>query len=473
MTMHAILLFLSTLLLSHFIPISAVTSRPRRQSSHDPKPSTHPHDPSLDPSQHYTSIHKKQQQSNPLEIETRFKATHADKKSSPSTPTNDALDLTTELTPDVTSRDVEAASDPRAVDLQKVKEALHSPEKFTASKIRALMKERKQLNKEMISGLPDPSTDVKYQQSIDGVDRIGAGFDASDGALKLPTLVWKAYMGDECAPGKTGRWCNTASMDNIFFNKQLPAAIAVTRETEAHSSVVRRVFTGTKDLASREAEEMSFRSPIGVMTQEQDVAMLREVQTHSDLMLARREQKLYTLKLYPFQSQAKDTAYVKSELLEAFLSTVGAAAEESGSSDSSSSSTDGSSTTTIPDCMLHDCMIRDERDDMPMTGCQFEGMKVSVPSCVDLNKKEQISLKEGCQSKFFLTLPKKLQSKTYTSTSNPACTTSKDIAQARAAGPTAAACSAYGVDLGTVCNANDMKRLGQFVSRWGKFFFPS
>ena len=110
-----------------------------------------------------------------------------------------------------------------------------------------------------------------------------------------------------------------ATVDNMFFNKQLPSAIAVTRETQAHSSVVRRVYTDTKDLATHESEDMSFRSPVGVMVQEQDVAMLRDVQTHSDLMLARREQRMYTLKLYPFQSQAVDTAFIKTELLEAFL----------------------------------------------------------------------------------------------------------------------------------------------------------
>ena len=38
---------------------------------------------------------------------------------------------------------------------------------------------------------------------------------------------------------------------------------------------------------------------------------------------------------------------------------------------------DHSGSASIPDCVLHDCMVRDERDDMPMAGCQFEGMKLT------------------------------------------------------------------------------------------------
>ena len=43
----------------------------------------------------------------------------------------------------------------------------------------------------------------------------------------------------------------------------------------------------------------------------------------------------------------------------------------------------------------------------------------------------------------------------------------------RLAGPNEATCTAYGLDLGNVCNANDMKRLGQFVSRWGTHYVVS
>jgi hypothetical protein len=354
-------------------------------------------------------------------------------------------------------------SDDREGELEAINNILTEPQKHSASKMRSLIKERKQMSKEILSGRPDPSTDIKFAQSVDGVDRIGSGFDASDGTLKLPTLIWKAYDGEECAPGKTGRWCNSATKDNSFFQRRLPAAIAVTKETEAHSSIARRVYTDTKDLASHEAEEMSFRSPVGVMTQEQDVSMLRDVQSHSDLMLARREQKLYTLKLYPFEKNSVDTASVNSDLLDAFLST------DSEKEDESSHGTSA----IIPDCILHDCMIRDERDDIPSTGCLFQGMKVSVPSCEDLNKKEQITLKEGCKSKFFLSMPKNLLSKAYSSSDITQCKTDEEIKKAKSAGPSDAACTAYGADLGNICNANDMKRLGQFVSRWGTHFVVS
>ena len=111
-------------------------------------------------------------------------------------------------------------------------------------------------------------------------------------------------------------------------------------------------------------------------------------------------------------------------------------------------------------------MVRDERDDMPMAGCQFEGMKLPVPSCDDLNKKDKTSLKEGCRSKFFISLPKNLETKNYKKTEQ--CVDQKTTTEAQQAGPSAATCRAHGVDLGTICNAHDMARLGQFVSRWGK-----
>ena len=371
---------------------------------------------------------------------------------------------------DKTSPPISVGPDPRADALELVNKAMAHPEKIKASKIRAMIKQRQQLTKEMIDGIPDPSHDVKFAQTIDGVDRIGAGFDASDGTLKLPTLVWKKYANDGCGGKKTGRWCNIATVDSIFFRKQLPSAIAVTRETQAHSSINRRVYTDTKALAAHESEQMSFRSPVGVMVQDQDVTMLRDVQTHSDLMLARREQRMYTLKLYPFQSQAVDTAFIKAELLEAFLGELFTSSSKEKKESEGEEEQSGSA--FIPDCVLHDCMIRDERDDMPSVGCQFMGMKLPVPSCDDLNKmlwkgKEKFR----CQSKFFMTLPQQLESKNYKLTET--CKDAKAAEDAKLAGPGQATCTAHGVDLGTICNAHDMSRLGRFVSRWGTHFVES
>ena len=380
--------------------------------------------------------------------------------------------------PDPSSPPIDIIPDARGSDLNAVNDAIKHPAKFSASKIRAMMKQRKELTQEMINGSPDPSSDVKFEQAIPGVDRIGAGFDASDGSLKLPTLVWKKYTDDPCGPGKTGRWCNIATMDNQFFKNQLPSAIAVTKETESHSSVVRRVYSDTKELSSEESTSMSFRSPVGVLTQEQDVEMLREVQAHSDLMLARREQRLYTLKLYPFQSQAVDTAFIKSELLESFLgSDYAGKIEEKGEKEEKEEEEveeeehGAAGSVFLPDCVLHDCMIRDERDDMPSVGCQFDGMRVPVPSCDDLSKKGQETLKKECDTRFFLKGNEKLMSKTYKLTE--ICKDSTATEAARKAGPSAAKCRAHGVDLGTICNAHDLGRLGKFVARWGTHFVES
>ena len=49
----------------------------------------------------------------------------------------------------------------------------------------------------------------------------------------------------------------------------------------------------------------------------------------------------------------------------------------------------------------------------------------------------------------------------------------KTTTEAQQAGPSAATCRAHGVDLGTICNAHDMARLGQFVSRWGKYKYQN
>ena len=70
-------------------------------------------------------------------------------------------------------------------------------------------------------------------------------------------------------------------------------------------------------------------------------------------------------------------------------------------------------------------------------------------------------------------MPKNLLSKAYSSSDITQCKTDEEIKKAKSAGPSDVACTAYGADLGNICNANDMKRLGQFVSRWGTHFVVS
>ena len=67
--------------------------------------------------------------------------------------------------------------------------------------------------------------------------------------------------------------------------------------------------------------------------------------------------------------------------------------------------------------------------------------------------------------------PKNLETKNYKTTEQ--CVDQKTTTEAQQAGPSAATCRAHGVDLGTICNAHDMARLGQFVSRWGKYKYQN
>jgi hypothetical protein len=338
---------------------------------------------------------------------------------------------------------------------------------------RAIVKARAQLSKEIARGFPDPSQDTKFESVLDGVDRIGSGFDASTGEIRLPTMVWKTYKDDACGDGKTGRWCDNAATDSSFKRDQIPTAMAVTRETAARSTMARRVFSSTKELARSEAERMGFRSPVGVLTQDGDIEALREVQAHSDLLLARREQRLYSLKMYPFSEQAKDTAFIKSELVDALIGNSGLTNAFVDDREAAAARLrEHKERLTVPDCVLHDCMLRDEVNDMPTAGCTFEGMTVSVPACADLfGAKGQENLRDGCKSKFFIPLPNALSTKVSKLTNT--CASPKDERGAHDAGPADATCSAFGEDLGTVCNANDMARLGAFVKRWGTHFIES
>ena len=132
-------------------------------------------------------------------------------------------------------------------------------------------------------------------------------------------LVWMEYNNDPCGEGKTGRWCDNTAVDRKFRRDEVPSSIAVIRETSANSAVARRIFTNTKELAATEALYMGIKSPQGALTQWYDTRMLRDIQMHSDIMVARRQHKFYTLKLFPFNGNAKTAAHLKIELADAFL----------------------------------------------------------------------------------------------------------------------------------------------------------
>ena len=162
---------------------------------------------------------RKKKQSSKLNSQIQ-QHTHINQHKATPTTSNDAIAKTDatekaskpiiELTNDPASPPISVANDPRADALKITNKALSHPEKLSSSKIRAMMKQRKQFTQEMVNGTPDPSSDVKFEQTIDGVDRIGAGFDASDGTLKLPTLVWKKYTNDEC--GKYSKRCRSKNV---------------------------------------------------------------------------------------------------------------------------------------------------------------------------------------------------------------------------------------------------------------------
>jgi hypothetical protein len=330
-----------------------------------------------------------------------------------------------------------------------------------------IVKAREDIVNDMNKGIPDASLDMNFAQTLDGVDHIAAGYDISTGEFKLPTLVWREYKNDECEKGKSGRWCDNTAVDKKFYREVIPSAIAVSRESTANSAVARRVFTNTKEMAATEASLfLSAKSPQGALTQGQDVSTLRDVQMHSDIMVARREHKMYALALFPFNRQAKKSAVLKAELLDAFLEREDGSTEHGGTHDEVGE-------LYVPDCVLHDCMLVDEVYDMPNAGCSLDkGVSVQMPTCGELFGSEvsedNVKLREACKSKFFMPIRESL--KTKASSLVKVCETKADVNKARRDGPTNAECKVFGADLGTQCNANDMMRLGQFIKRWGTHF---
>ena len=241
------------------------------------------------------------------------------------------------------------------------------------------------------------------------MDHIATGYDISTGKFKLPTLVWREYKSDECEKGKSGRWCDNTALDKKFYREMIPSAIAVSRESTANSAVARRVFTNTKEMASTEASYfLQAKSPQGALTQWQDVSLLRDVQMHSDIMIARREHKLYSLSLFPFNRQAKQSAVLKAELLDAFLERDDGSPENGGTHE-------GVGQLYVPDCMLHDCMLVDENLDMPNAGCNLDrGVSVQIPTCEELFGAKTTEDNKSCvmrADKFFLPIRKSLKTK--------------------------------------------------------------
>jgi hypothetical protein len=304
----------------------------------------------------------------------------------------------------------------------------------------------------------------KAQAMVQGVDRISSGYDVVTGQLKLPTLYFSKRQ--------------ESLSDDPISGRAVPAAVALVREASAESSVARETFSDTKTLASRMAEDLGLESSFGYMTMSPAVSTLRRIQIRSDLTIARRVHKKYALRLYPFGTDAgterlgedghsdgdapqqPSSSSLSAALMDAILPipTVGGPVGDSGKIE-------------IPDCVLHDCMIRHEGADLPgMAKCTMKG-GVMTPA-VSCASTYSASVRANCMSTFFepadaewTTAASKLSEKDMCSAKQ-----SKLLLRQTNSNIT---CVTFGADHGQICNAHDMVRIGRFVRRWGTHFVDS
>ena len=129
----------------------------------------------------------------------------------------------------------------------------------------------------------------------------------------------------------------------------------------------------------------------------------------------------------------------------------------------------------IPDCVLHDCMIRDEQEDLPgVAKCTMKGGVTSPAVSCPATYSE--ALRANCFSTFFEPADPEWATAASNLTDKNMCSAAQTRTMARLRpswNTSSISCVTFGADHGQICNANDMARIGRFVSRWGTHFVDS
>jgi hypothetical protein len=131
--------------------------------------------------------------------------------------------------------------------------------------------------------------------------------------------------------------------------------------------------------------------------------------------------------------------------------------------------------TRLPDCVLHDCMIRDEEKDLPgVAKCTMKGGVTSpAVSCPSTYSE---TVRKNCFSTFFEPADPEWATAASKLTEKEMCSPAQTRKMARlrpSSNASSISCVTFGADHGQICNANDMARIGHFVRRWGTHFVDS
>jgi len=279
----------------------------------------------------------------------------------------------------------------------------------------------------------------EQQLMIPGVQQIGVGYDVGFGSFRLPLVEWKTVH-------------KMLSPAHPLRGASYPEGIAVSTSHAGKSTQGPTVYSSQAQYTRRLAQKMQISQTEGALTMSRGAQMMRDLSLYSDLTVKETDYSLYELSMF----ENSEKYAISTEFLNAL-------------------------NTSLPDCMLTDCVVSEDKDiadtdkgcrEAASTGIFVPHMSSSTPTEPDYCKawatKGAADSGPSCSSKFFSEVP--FQFWTKSAKSFKACP-EDEVKKANMSQPNKEReCIVFGVDEGNICNANDIQRISAFVARWGTHY---